>query len=299
MFFIYPFDVGKYGSFNENVVQFFAAQILMALNACHNVNVLHRDVKPENLLLSRDGNLKLTDFGVSKLLSNVDRCYSTSGTHGYMAPEVYLAGYGIFHGRTADLFSTGVLLFEFLLGKRPFDIDRFKRIRSLGTAPGIDLTALWKLKHVSIHCKQFISQLLTVHPTHRLFNFSNEIQFHPWFRSSSFDWSSLSDGNMQSPISIGKGVAKLDIGSRNVQMALMKHKSLSEKIFEEEEQFKFKNFKYPIAFPSTSLDCATGCKETTFSTMFSPMPTSSSASSSRASRNCGRPSTTQQLLEVA
>merc|ERR1711991_273389 len=160
-------NLAKYGSFSESAIQFFAAQTFMALSICHNANILHRDVKPENMLLSRNGYLKLTDFGVSKILSNVDKCYSTSGTHGYMAPEVYLAGYGVFHGRTADFFSAGVMLYEFLLGKRPFSVDHFKRIRSLGTAPGIDLTSLWKLRHVSIHCKQFISQLLMIHPTHR------------------------------------------------------------------------------------------------------------------------------------
>ena len=275
-------NLGKYCSFDENTVQFFAAQIFMALNTCHNANILHRDVKPENVLLTRNGYIKLTDFGVSKILSNVDRCFSTSGTHGYMAPEVYLAGYGHFHGKTADYFSAGVMLYECLLGKRPFCIDHFKSIRSLGAAPGIDLTVLWKSKHVSIHCKQFISHLLMVHHTHRPLNFL-QIKSHPWFLSTSFDWSAVVKGTMRSPIVTGKDVAKLDVGSRNVQLALMKHKSLHQKIFEDNEQNKFKNFKYPVDSSSLTLECNwVECKDknlsnSTITTMFSPLPTSTSS----------------------
>lgn len=114
------------GIFSEERAKFYISQIILALEYLHRIGIIHRDVKPENILLNDDGYIKLTDFGVSKVLNvKTGDCRSTSGTHGYMAPEMYVAP-GYRHGTAADWFAMGVTLFELLVGQRPFDSKTIK-----------------------------------------------------------------------------------------------------------------------------------------------------------------------------
>jgi serine/threonine protein kinase len=76
------------GKFTENVGRFYVAQLILALEYCHSLGVLHRDVKPENILLLGTGYIKLTDFGVARQLEENNHCYSSSGTHGYMVSVI-------------------------------------------------------------------------------------------------------------------------------------------------------------------------------------------------------------------
>ena len=82
----------------------------------HSLNILHRDVKPDNLVLEASGHIKLTDFGISKYLDKQRRCNARSGTGAYMAPETKGKGS---HGVAADLYAMGITLFVFLTGYLP------------------------------------------------------------------------------------------------------------------------------------------------------------------------------------
>lgn len=100
--------------FNENHVRFTTAQIVLALTHLHSHNILYRDLKPENILIDEHGNLKLTDFGLSKELSHPEEItHSFCGTVEYMAPEI-IQKTG--HGLSADFWSLGVLIYEMLFG---------------------------------------------------------------------------------------------------------------------------------------------------------------------------------------
>lgn len=98
---------------------FYVAEILLGVEQLHNENVVYRDLKPQNILLDKDGHIKLIDFGFAKQLKNIkkDRAYTNCGTPGYCAPEVMLdAGYNY----KADLWSVGILICEILGGFIPF-----------------------------------------------------------------------------------------------------------------------------------------------------------------------------------
>ena len=112
-------------------VCFYAAQMLLALEAIHSRDIVYRDLKPENLLLDRDGYIRLTDFGLSKegVSSGDSGAETFCGTAEYLAPELLgspgKSGGGrkskkVPHGRAVDIWSLGVLMYEMIHGLPPF-----------------------------------------------------------------------------------------------------------------------------------------------------------------------------------
>lgn len=81
------YHLARNRKFSEEVTRFFIACLIKALESVHDANVIHRDVKPENLVFDNDGYLRLTDFGVARRWTP-ENASETSGTPGYMAPEV-------------------------------------------------------------------------------------------------------------------------------------------------------------------------------------------------------------------
>jgi len=99
--------------------RFYIAEIVLAVEQLHQMGIIYRDLKPENVLLDKDGHIKLTDFGFAKQMKNIsqDRAYTNCGTPGYCAPEVMLdAG----HTYKADIWSIGILICELIGGFTPF-----------------------------------------------------------------------------------------------------------------------------------------------------------------------------------
>lgn len=84
----------------------------------HGMNIVYRDLKPENLLVSVDGYLKLTDFGFAKVV--VNRTYTLCGTPEYIAPEILL---NKGHGKPVDYWALGILIYEMNHGIDPFTAD--------------------------------------------------------------------------------------------------------------------------------------------------------------------------------
>lgn len=97
-----------------------AVQLCTALDIAHRSGVVHRDVSPSNVLLSAEGEVRLTDFGIARALAETrqTRTGIVKGKYPYMAPEY--VGTGELDGRS-DLFGLGVLLYECLAGRRPYD----------------------------------------------------------------------------------------------------------------------------------------------------------------------------------
>ncbi len=109
------------GALSVNEAISYSIQILRALEHAHIGGIIHRDIKPQNIMLLKDGHIKVTDFGIAKLpdaktLTATDKAI---GTVYYISPEQAAGEKGI--DRRTDLYSVGVLMYEMLTGKLPFD----------------------------------------------------------------------------------------------------------------------------------------------------------------------------------
>ena len=113
----------RVGALAEEEIVRIVGQTCQALAFAHDHNIIHRDVKPENILVARDGTVKVTDFGIAKLTSAVtitrDRVV---GTPEYLSPEQARGDDTI--GPAADIYSLGVVLYELLVGQVPFPLAR-------------------------------------------------------------------------------------------------------------------------------------------------------------------------------
>ena len=109
-----------------------ARAMLSALGHCHAAGVLHRDIKPGNVLLAEDGAVKLTDFGIARTAASDLTAQGTLiGTPAYMAPEQF--GGGALDART-DVYACAVVLYEMLTGRKPFDGDLFAVMHQVQSA---------------------------------------------------------------------------------------------------------------------------------------------------------------------
>ena len=118
--------VKKRRKLSEKTAKYLFRQIIEGIKHIHENNIVHRDIKLENILIDVNNNVKICDFGIGKILSsNKELLYDQCGTPMYMAPEIFLSskkkGY---EGPPVDIWSSGIALYIMLSGTLPFDINQ-------------------------------------------------------------------------------------------------------------------------------------------------------------------------------
>ncbi|KAL6067196.1 3-phosphoinositide dependent protein kinase-1 [Balamuthia mandrillaris] len=176
------FDVlKKHGSFSMKVTQHYVAEMVLALEYIHSKGVMHRDFKPENILLNEDMHIKVIDFGTAKIVGR-ERSGSFEGTPEYMSPELLIDNMA---DTRCDLWALGVIVFQLLTGQLPFR----------GSNPW---HTMQKVKDKEFEypddfpedAKDLCEKLLTRNPDERLggSNYA-ELKAHPFFKG--IDWEGL------------------------------------------------------------------------------------------------------------
>ena len=131
--------------------------LFQAINHCHAQNVVHRDIKPDNIMITSEETVRLIDFGLSKASKSGKTLSTVAGTPYYMAPEVLEGAYS----KKADIWSLGVLLYTLVSGYLPFQggnaAEVFRKIKE----------AEFHFNHkefesVSDECKDLIRKLLVI-----------------------------------------------------------------------------------------------------------------------------------------
>jgi serine/threonine protein kinase len=146
-------------------------QVSDALSYCHSKKIIHRDIKPENLLLGKDGEIKLADFGWS-VHAPSSRRRTMCGTLDYLPPEMVKREE---HDEKADVWSLGILLYEFLVGEPPFEAPTHDATYDRITAVDINFPYF-----VPEDARDLISKLLMRKPSERMP--LEEIRNHKWVR---------------------------------------------------------------------------------------------------------------------
>ena len=186
--------------FTEDEARFYTAELILAIESIHKLDCIHRDIKPDNILIDKNGHIKLSDFGLAKISDKIfqkneeeqvqerqthRKNYSCVGTAYYVAPEVLnKQGYG----QEIDWWSVGVIFFEMLVGYAPFF--------SKDTADVCYKILNWQryLKipdniKVSKEAEDLIKKMIN-NPNIRLGkNGADEIKAHPFFKG--IDWENI------------------------------------------------------------------------------------------------------------
>uniref|UniRef100_A0A8C1UDB6 Rho-associated protein kinase n=1 Tax=Cyprinus carpio TaxID=7962 RepID=A0A8C1UDB6_CYPCA len=179
----------------EEWARFYTAEVVLALDAIHSLGFIHRDIKPDNMLLDRNGHLKLADFGTCMKMdsSGMVRCDTAVGTPDYISPEVLMSQGGTgFYGRECDWWSVGVFIYELLVGDTPFYAESL-----VGTYGKImdhknSLTFPGDIE-MSKEAKDLICAFLSDREVRLGRSGVDEIKCHPFFKNDQWTFDTIRD----------------------------------------------------------------------------------------------------------
>uniref|UniRef100_A0A3Q1GF55 Rho-associated protein kinase n=2 Tax=Acanthochromis polyacanthus TaxID=80966 RepID=A0A3Q1GF55_9TELE len=177
----------------EKWARFYTAEVVLALDGIHSMGFIHRDVKPDNMLLDKAGHLKLADFGTCMKMNKdgMVRCDTAVGTPDYISPEVLKSQGGDgYYGRECDWWSVGVFLYEMLVGDTPFYADSL-----VGTYSKImnhkNALTFPDDSDISNDAKNLICAFLTDREVRLGRNGVDEIKRHPFFKNDQWTWENI------------------------------------------------------------------------------------------------------------
>ena len=193
------FHLRQEKKFKEPVVRLWIAELVLAYGYLHQLNVVFRDLKPENLLLDAEGHLHLADFGLSKQVSSHEQSLHTfCGTPYYLAPEIVQVSKTRGYGKAVDWWAIGVLMYELLTGQPPFQGANLQGVYSaIVHHPHSRVMNELRKSGVSAGAQALIIALLNRKPAERLGSGptdAEEIRSHPYFGAEGeapLDWDRL------------------------------------------------------------------------------------------------------------
>ena len=189
--------VKKRRKLSEKISKFLFKQIILGLQHIHSHNIVHRDVKLENILIDLNNTIKICDFGIGRVLSNPDDLlYDQCGTPMYMAPEILFSskekGY---KGFPIDIWSAGIALYIMLSGTLPFSVKKEDSLlelennknkkKNMALKQAIMYSQPKKIEKISPKAKDLLHGLLNKDPNKRLT--IEQILNHPWLKEEEDD----------------------------------------------------------------------------------------------------------------
>ena len=185
------FDVIRdIGLLSKEQTNFFIASMLIAIDYLHSRKVIYRDLKPENIVVTRNGYIKLIDFGTAKEIDT--RTKTIIGTPHYMAPEAIMGGGYSF---PVDFWSISICMYEFICGCVPFG-DKSEDPMEIYFAIINNVLEFPNDINIDKEFKHLMKKMLDKNPVDRLTNFYS-IKSQPWFKD--FKWDELINFNLKAP----------------------------------------------------------------------------------------------------
>lgn len=193
---IYNVDENNPG-FSESRACYYTAQIIQGMEHLHQKRIIYRDLKPENVLLDNEGNVRISDLGLAvELPDNQDKTKGYAGTPGFMAPELLK---GEEYDYSVDYFTLGVTLYEFIAAKGPFR-TRGEKVENKEVKKRILNDPVIYPESFSENAKSICEGLLAKDVNKRL-GFKNgscdELRSHPFF--AEINWRKLDAGILPPP----------------------------------------------------------------------------------------------------
>ena len=186
------FDVIRdIGYLTKEQTNFYIASMMIAIQYLHERKIIYRDIKPENIIIEKNGYLKLIDFGTAKEIE--DRTKTIIGTPHYMAPEIIMGGGYSFQ---VDFWSISICMYEFMCGEVPFGEKEEDPMEIYFAIINNQLSFPNKYISIDKEFKHLMKKMLDKNPSNRLSNF-HSIKNHSWFKD--FKWDELTNLNLKAP----------------------------------------------------------------------------------------------------
>ncbi|XP_054150431.1 serine/threonine-protein kinase 32B isoform X2 [Melozone crissalis] len=172
--------------FNEGTVKLYICELALSLDYLQRYHIIHRDIKPDNILLDEHGHVHITDFNVATIVKGSEKASSMAGTKPYMAPEVFQAFMdgGPGYSYPVDWWSLGITAYELLRGWRPYEIHSATPIDEI-----LNMFKIERVHYSSAWCKGMIAllkKLLIKDPECRLSSLA-DIQNSPYLADVNWD----------------------------------------------------------------------------------------------------------------